>query len=318
MKMLLITMCFLSTSFYSCAQETLQTVTDRGNITTNSMFVGGGYVNANTTKLFIKNSYGKQFALSSGANMISEEGFHIYNWTDHSDYPFFSISNTGNVGIGTFSPKSKLEVKGDILMSHGILPMGLITEMIETESPLLNLSVNFRGPNKNDFYKGAAFRIDTRTVHNSPLFQWLSRKAGVEDETIMMCLNAEGNLGIGTLLPKERLSVKGNIRAQEIKVEMDNWPDYVFEEQYVLQPLAEVADYVKIHKRLPDLPAAKEVESGGLDLGQMNKLLVKKIEELTLYLIEKDNELKDQKLKQQIQELRMNKLEIAIEVLLKK
>ena len=312
MKIIFIMMGLLSTSYNVFAQETLQTVTDRGNVTTNALSVGGGYVNANTTKLFINNSYGKKFALSSGANMVSEEGFHIYNWTDNSDYPFFSISNSGNIGIGTFLPKAKLDVRGDILMSQGILPMGLITEMVETTTPLLNLSLNFRGPERNNSYRGAAFRIDTRLENNSPLFQWLSRNAGTENESIMMTLNAEGNLGIGTLSPKERLSINGEIRAHEIKVETKDWPDYVFEDSYVLKPLAEVASYIKINKKLPELPAAAEAEAEGIDLGQINKLLVKKVEELTLYLIEKDAELKEQNARQNILESSLDKQKIEL------
>lgn len=276
----------LSTSFNVFAQETLQTVTDRGNVTTNALSVGGGYVNANTTKLFINNSYGKKFALSSGANMVSEEGFHIYNWTDNSDYPFFSISNSGNIGIGTFLPKAKLDVRGDILMSHGILPMGLITEMAETTTPLLNLSLNFRGPERNNSYRGAAFRIDTRLENNAPLFQWLSRNAGTENESIMMTLNAEGNLGIGTLSPKERLSINGKIRAHEIKVETANWPDFVFEKSYALPTLQETESFIEKNGHLPDVPSAAEVKHNGVELGTLGATLLQKIEEMTLHVID--------------------------------
>ena len=71
------------------AQETLATVTARGNIANTSLQIGGGYVNANTTKLFILNPLGKNFALSAGANMVHESGFHIYNWTDNPTMPLF-------------------------------------------------------------------------------------------------------------------------------------------------------------------------------------------------------------------------------------
>ncbi|WP_207795854.1 hypothetical protein [Sphingobacterium haloxyli] len=98
--------------------------------------------------------------------------------------------------------------------------------------------------------------------------------------------NVQGNVGIGTDAPGERLSVNGNIRAKEIKVEANNWPDYVFQENYHLRPLAEVKDYIKVNGHLPEIPSAKEVEEQGLSLGEMNKLLLKKVEELTLHIIQ--------------------------------
>ncbi|MFE7088392.1 hypothetical protein ACFU8T_13370 [Sphingobacterium spiritivorum] len=100
--------------------------------------------------------------------------------------------------------------------------------------------------------------------------------------------NTNGNVGIGTTTPTERLSVNGNIRAREIKVETNNWPDYVFEEDYKLTPLAEVETFIKANKHLPEVPSAREIEEDGLSLGEMNKLMMKKIEELTLHLIEKE------------------------------
>ncbi|MGJ1421067.1 hypothetical protein ACR79T_15715 [Sphingobacterium spiritivorum] len=100
-----------------------------------------------------------------------------------------------------------------------------------------------------------------------------------------------GNIGIGKRDATEKLEVNGNIRAKEIKVETNNWPDYVFEEEYKLTPLAELETFIKANKHLPDVPSAKEIEEDGLSLGEMNKLMMKKIEELTLYLIEKDKEI---------------------------
>ncbi|PRY48101.1 hypothetical protein B0I27_11635 [Arcticibacter pallidicorallinus] len=101
-----------------------------------------------------------------------------------------------------------------------------------------------------------------------------------------------GNVGIGTSSPTAKLSVKGNIRAQEIKVDVANWPDYVFESDYTLKSLADVGDFIKMNKHLPGLPSAQDVEQEGINLGDMNARLLKKIEELTLHLIEKDKEIK--------------------------
>jgi len=102
-------------------------------------------------------------------------------------------------------------------------------------------------------------------------------------------------VGIGTASPKEMLSVNGNIRAREVKVETSNWPDYVFEKGYQLPDLEETENYINTHKHLTGVPASAVVEKEGVSLGEMNKILLKKIEELTLHLINQEKQLKVQK-----------------------
>lgn len=101
----------------------------------------------------------------------------------------------------------------------------------------------------------------------------------------------DGNVGVGTEVPTEKLSVKGKIRAQEIKVETANWPDYVFKKDYELRSLDSLRLFIQENGHLPEVPNADSVESEGISLGEMNKVLLKKIEELTLYLLEKDKEI---------------------------
>ncbi|MGJ1364227.1 hypothetical protein [Sphingobacterium spiritivorum] len=120
---------------------------------------------------------------------------------------------------------------------------------------------------------------------------------------------SNGNLGIGTTTPREKLSVNGNIRAKEIKVETANWPDYVFEEDYQLTPLPEIETFIKTNKHLPDIPSAQKIAEEGLSVGEMNKLMMKKIEELTLYLIEKDSIIKKQQQQLDIVFKRLDKIE---------
>lgn len=99
-----------------------------------------------------------------------------------------------------------------------------------------------------------------------------------------------GRTGIGTSNPQEKLAVKGKILAEEIKVTTASadWPDYVFKSNYILSSLRETEKYIQKNGHLPDVPTAEEVESDGVSLGHMNKILLKKIEEMTLHLIEKD------------------------------
>ncbi|WP_374172580.1 hypothetical protein [Flavobacterium tructae] len=94
--------------------------------------------------------------------------------------------------------------------------------------------------------------------------------------------------------PDEKLTVKGKIHTQEVRVDMAGplVPDYVFAKDYKLKSLQEVEDYINENKHLPEIPSAQDIEKNGLMLAEMNMNLLKKIEELTLYVIEmkKENE----------------------------
>ncbi|MBB1644803.1 hypothetical protein A9970_12650 [Sphingobacterium sp. UME9] len=111
----------------------------------------------------------------------------------------------------------------------------------------------------------------------------------ITNQTAKVTILPNGNMGIGTSNPQAKLSVDGNILAKEIKIKTDiNVPDYVFEPDYQLKSLAEIESYIKANKHLPEVPSAKEIQADGLDVAGMNLLLLKKVEEMTLHLIEKD------------------------------
>ena len=91
-----------------------------------------------------------------------------------------------------------------------------------------------------------------------------------------------------------------------------NWPDYVFKSTYELTPLSELKRYVIKNNHLPDFPSAADVTRNGLNLGETDNLLTKKVEELTLYLIEKDEQVKSQQqqITQQAQQLQSQQEQI--------
>lgn len=97
-----------------------------------------------------------------------------------------------------------------------------------------------------------------------------------------------GKVGIGTTDTKGyNLAVAGSIIAGQIKVKQSStWPDYVFSSTYRLKLLLEVEKFVKQNKHLPEVPSAKEVANQGLDMGVTQTASLKKVEELTLYMIE--------------------------------
>lgn len=95
-----------------------------------------------------------------------------------------------------------------------------------------------------------------------------------------------GKVGVGTANPDEKLTVKGKIHAEEVKVDLSvPGPDYVFSPEYNLMSLFQLKEFISNNKHLPEVPSAKEMEATGVNLGEMNMLLLKKIEELTLHLI---------------------------------
>jgi len=102
-----------------------------------------------------------------------------------------------------------------------------------------------------------------------------------------------GSISIGTSNATEKLSVNGNIKAKGVKVMPDPnaWPDYVFESQYQLPTLQSIEHFIKEKGHLPDIPSAAQVAREGVELGELGASLLKKIEELTLHLIQKDKEL---------------------------
>ena len=105
-----------------------------------------------------------------------------------------------------------------------------------------------------------------------------------------MIIDGSGNVGMGTTNPGSyKLAVSGKIRAKEVVVET-GWSDFVFEEDYYLMPLPEVERYIAEYQHLPDVPSAEEVAANGLALGESQALLLQKVEELTLYMIDLDKE----------------------------
>jgi len=201
------------------------------------------------------------------------------------------LTSAGKLGIGVSNPLHKLHVAnndGDAFMivdasvNSGIRFLNGINSFIEKRSGSGNLVV------KNQVTGGGL-------------------SFGTENTT-KMHIHSNGNVGIGTVNPDEKLAVNGVIHTKEVKVDLNGWSDFVFYENYKLPTLKEVENYIKEKGHLKDIPSAQDVEEDGVLLGDMNSKLLQKIEELTLYAI-------DQEKKIAIQNEKLNQLEKENKVL---
>lgn len=109
-----------------------------------------------------------------------------------------------------------------------------------------------------------------------------------------LTITETGDVGIGVLTPREKLTVNGTVLSTKMKVVQSVWPDYVFSTHYKLLPLKGLEEYIRQNKHLPDIPSAQQVEKEGLDLGSNQAALLKKIEELTLYVLQQNEKLEIQ------------------------
>ena len=93
-----------------------------------------------------------------------------------------------------------------------------------------------------------------------------------------------------------QLNKNGTLLSRKVRVDMQNWADYVFLDDYVLMDLDSLAQFIAQNKHLPNIPTTDSVVAEGVDLGEMNRLLLQKVEELTLYILQerqKNQELED-------------------------
>lgn len=183
-----------------------------------------------------------------------------------------TINSNGNVGIGTQTPSAKLETYNATagvtsFKAYGVNGYLLIDNVGSGESYY----------NANKFHE----------------FQ-------IGGNAIMRVIN-NGNVGIGTTVPDQKLAVNGTIHSKEIIVDTNIAPDYVFQKyytgvselksDYTFPTLTEIENFTKKNNHLPGVPSAKEAQEKGISLGEMSNILLQKIEELTLYTIEQQKEL---------------------------
>jgi hypothetical protein len=192
------------------------------------------------------------------------------------------IETNGNVGIGTSSPNEKLNVYNNTAATKILIG------------------------NPNTSSGGfTSLSMGTSADANGFSFMQSTKSSGTAFGDIVLNQYG-GNVGIGTTSPNQKLTVNGTIYGKEVKVDLNvPGPDYVFEKDYKLPSLDEIKSYIDQHKHLPEVPSAKEMEQNGINVSEMNIILLKKVEELTLLLMkEKErNEDVQSELQNRIQQL---------------
>ena len=202
------------------------------------------------------------------------------------------------VGIGESSPGALLHVgDGDVYFNT-------------SDPDNAGLRIKFDKASTNN---GADVDLAIRTNGGNPIVDWnirnwggsytfnhqMSNGSGGEQTRNLFRIESNGNI----VVPGGNATIDGRVKCEEVKVEVLDIPDYVFSSGYNLRTLQETKEFITTNKHLPEIPSAREIEqNGGVDLGDMNMKLLKKIEELTLYQIELMEQL-------QAQQMRIEKLE---------
>lgn len=203
------------------------------------------------------------------------------------------VAASGNVGVGTITPNYRLEVSGGSIVSN--IPWGHPWGYgVETNAAWAAWArqYSFFASDGTQLAAFGATGSSGNTLDHIFIGQGYNTAAASGPEWLV--IKSNGNVGIGTTNPMQKLSVNGTIRAKEVIVETSGWSDYVFAENYVLQPLAEVEAQIKQDKHLPGIPSAQQVAESGIGLGEMQAKLLAKIEELTLHQIEQEKQLRAQ------------------------
>jgi hypothetical protein len=210
------------------------------------------------------------------ANLAAESGIRFF--TSATERMF--ITSDGKVGIGTTSPASGLEVQS----ANGGIHISDFGSSNYLQVGGRNISTG----------KGFVFKSSTNQTSATQLSILVTDGTNQQER---LTISNTGNVGIGTNDTKGyKLGVNGSAIATSMTVKLyANWPDFVFAKTYGLRSLAEVESFIKVNSHLPEVPSAAQVAKDGINLGEMDATLLKKIEELTLYLIEQNKQLQELK-----------------------
>lgn len=283
----------------------------------NDTAMTGGTAVGNSTR--VSGHYGSSFGYGANSAIYGTAIGTSAQATAQSAIALGRLSEASQVGTVALGAEAKVTHGGGIIIGHGLLTTapyqllignklvgagirdvyiggGVTQQLASTYAPLTIQPTGQTGIDQT----GQTIRIatgkgtGTGTSGDIHLMTSVPRSSGDTLQTLkttMIIKGATGNVGIGTTNVTDanyKLFVETGIRTRKVKVDIASWPDYVFDKKYKLQNLAEVENYIRKNKHLPEVPSAQEAEKEGINLGENQAILLKKIEELTLHLIEMD------------------------------
>jgi hypothetical protein len=202
--------------------------------------------------------------------------------------PTMAFPPGGNVGIGVTNPIYKLQVGGftEIGDNEGVYD--------PTRYGLLQL---IRPASQGDdkfhlsFIRGGNAIAGMGFANNSNNFGiWAYAGQGTISDPVIG-ITPDLFVGIGTSAPTCKLHVAGNVRGDAFFSVSHTYADYVFNSDYKLPSLQDVKAYIQQNHHLPEVPTEEDVKKNGINLGDQSVILLKKVEELTLYVIDQNEKL---------------------------
>ncbi|WP_435355995.1 hypothetical protein [Emticicia sp. SJ17W-69] len=222
-----------------------------------------------------------------GDNDNTFAGFGINPGTFRYQIENTTSSHVFYAGVNTTTSNELMRIKGNGNVGIGNATPGFPLNFASSTGDKISLFGN-SGNHYGFGIQGNALQIHTDLAASNILFGYGNSASFTET----MRIKGNGNVGIGTANPVNKLDVLGTIRAYEMVVEI-GWADYVFDEKFKLKPLNEVENFIKTNKHLPDVPSAKYLQENGGKVSELMTKMMQKIEELTLYSIQQEKKIED-------------------------